>query len=276
MNVGSVFSGVGGIDLGLERAGMSIRWMCEQDEYCRRLLRQHWPSTPISSDIRHLRGESLEAVDLICGGFPCQDLSVAGKGAGLAGDRSSLWYEMLRLVREMRPRWVCAENVPALRARGADQVLSGLEAEGYACWPLVVGARHAGAPHRRDRVFIVARRDDMADADGEPIRDQPKRDQWGRRRERTPECGDTEPRNPGATDMADGDRRNSWPARPGEAQHPWEAPRVLESPMGSATARLPKDVARWRRTALKALGNSVVPQVAEAIGRAILAADHGQ
>lgn len=141
---------------------------CEIEPACRFWLRQHWPDEPIFEDVRALTGEVVlercGAVDLVAGGFPCQDISSAGKGAGIEGERSGLWFELLRIVREVRPRWVLVENVPALRTRGADVVLAGLEAEGYACWPVVVGADDAGAPHRRKRVWIVAH----AARDGQP------------------------------------------------------------------------------------------------------------
>ncbi len=134
---------------------------CETEPFARSILRRHWPAVPCFPDIRTLSVEQLRAdgvplPDLVCGGFPCQDISSAGHGAGLDGARSALWWHMLRLVKECRPAWVLAENVPALRVRGADQLLAGLEAENYACWPLVVGAAHAGAPHRRQRAFVLA------------------------------------------------------------------------------------------------------------------------
>ena len=153
---GSLFAGIGGIDLGLERAGWEARWQVEIDDFAASVLARHWPDVPRHRDVREVGKHNLEPVDLIAGGFPCQDISVAGKGAGLDGERSGLWFEHLRIVQELRPTWVLAENVPALRTRGADTVLDGLAAAGYSCWPLVVGARHVGAPHRRDRVWIVA------------------------------------------------------------------------------------------------------------------------
>jgi len=155
----SLFAGIGGLDLGLERAGWECVAQVEIEPFARRVLAKHWPAVPRFTDVREIGGSDLPACDAIVGGFPCQDISVAGRGDGLSGERSGLWFEFLRLVQEVRPRWVLAENVPALRTRGIDTVLGGLEQEGYACWPVVVGARHVGAPHRRDRVFIVARLD---------------------------------------------------------------------------------------------------------------------
>lgn len=158
----SLFAGIGGFDLGLERAGWQCVGQVEIEPFCLAVLAKHWPHVPRWGDIRDATAESIRGryghIDAIVGGFPCQDISVAGKGAGIGGERSGLWYEMLRLIRELGPAWVVAENVPALRARGADRVLGDLEGAGYACWPLVVGADDVGAPHRRKRVWIVAYR----------------------------------------------------------------------------------------------------------------------
>ena len=161
MNVLDLFSGIGGLSLGLHWAGMRTVAFCEAGRHASAVLRRHWPGVPVYDDVRTLSAarlcvDGVPRPDLLCGGFPCQDISSAGRGAGLDGARSGLWAEMARLVAECRPSWVVAENVPALRSRGADRVLGDLEALGYACWPLVVGAAHAGAPHRRSRVWVVA------------------------------------------------------------------------------------------------------------------------
>lgn len=159
MNTLSLFSGIGGLDLGFERAGFTIVAQCEKDDYCRRVLAKHWPGVPCHKDVKDVGRDTVPGgVECVIGGFPCQDLSVAGKGAGIHGERSGLWWEMRRVIDEVRPRWVCVENVPALRSRGGDEVLASLEELGYSCWPLVVGAVHAGAPHERKRVFLVAHR----------------------------------------------------------------------------------------------------------------------
>lgn len=386
MSVGSLFCGIGGIDLGLERVGMEVRWQVELDEFCNRVLAKHWADVVRFRDVREVGAHNLEPVELIAGGFPCQDISVAGKGAGLDGERSGLWFEFLRVVRELRPTWVLAENVPALRTRGGDIVLAGLAEAGYSCWPLVVGARHVGAPHRRDRVWIVARRlgdTDRRDCDGgadlaqrcaegraaavgasaadvghaagagrgpawravdaresgagaldvAARADQELGNTDARRRRRQDDAVRAGRHEPVGADAAvadregggwqdegdgriggsgtgrdgaqgpvglahghghgregerrgglldgerpaqqhDADGRYRWPARPGEQQHEWEEPRTIELPVGGATSRLSERLAgRHRRAALKALGNSVVPQVVELIGRAILAAE---
>jgi DNA (cytosine-5)-methyltransferase 1 len=158
MNVGSTFSGVGGFDLGFERAGMRVLWQAEIDEWCRRVLRWHWPNAAIFDDVRAVNGEA-EPVNLLCGGFPCQDLSVAGKRAGFKGERSSLFFEFARIADELRPRWIVLENVVGLlsSAEGRDFgiLLATLAEIGYGCAWRVVDARYFGVPQRRRRVFIV-------------------------------------------------------------------------------------------------------------------------
>jgi DNA (cytosine-5)-methyltransferase 1 len=160
MRVLSLFSGIGAHDLGLEWAGFKIVGQVEIDDYCQKVLKKHWPKVPKFRDICGLSAKHIRRrcghIDLITGGFPCQDISTAGKQAGLSeGQRSSLWWEMWRLIRDLRPNWLLLENVPALRVKGSDNVLSSLEAIDYTCWPLVVGAVHVGAPHERKRVWIV-------------------------------------------------------------------------------------------------------------------------
>ena len=159
MNVGSTFSGVGGFDLGFERAGMRVVWQAEIDEWCCRVLRDHWPGATIYDDVRTV-GRSAAPVDLLCGGFPCQDLSVAGKRAGFKGERSSLFFEFARIADELRPRWIVLENVVGLlsstNGRDFGILLATLAEIGYIdlCWR-VVNARFFGVPQRRRRVFIV-------------------------------------------------------------------------------------------------------------------------
>ena len=156
LTVGSLFAGIGGFDLGLERAGMRVRWQCEIDPYCQRVLAKHWPHVTRYGDIKTVDWDSVEPVDLLCGGFPCQDISLAGKGAGLAGDRSGLWFEYAKAIAALRPRYVLIENVSALRSRGLDQVLGSLAALGYDAEWHCIPACAVGAPHRRDRVWIIA------------------------------------------------------------------------------------------------------------------------
>jgi len=160
MRIGSLFSGIGGLELGLERAGVGhVAWQVEQDAFCREVLARHWPGVDRAvQDVTTAGAHNLGHVDLICGGFPCQDVSGAGKGAGLAGSRSGLWFEFARIVGELQPRWVVVENVASGAKRWVDAVVAGLGELGYEALPIPLSAGDVGAPHRRARVFIVARR----------------------------------------------------------------------------------------------------------------------
>lgn len=156
MKVGSLFAGIGGLDLGLERAGMEIVWQVENEPYCKRVLAKHWPDVKRWDDVRTFPPEGDWSCDLICGGFPCQDISFAGKGAGIDGERSGLWSEFARIIRTLRPCYVLVENVPAILVRGLDRVLGDLAACGYDAEWSTLSACSMGAPHMRQRVFIVA------------------------------------------------------------------------------------------------------------------------
>lgn len=156
----SLFSGIGGFDLGFDRAGMMCKAQVEFDEKASGVLAHHWPNVKRYKDVRDVGKHNLPAVDLICGGFPCQDVSVAGKRAGLDGERSGLWFEYLRIVQELKPRWVVIENVPGLLSSngGADfaVILQGLAKCGYCVAYRVLDSKHFGVAQRRHRVFIVA------------------------------------------------------------------------------------------------------------------------
>lgn len=214
---------------------------CEIEPWCRAILAERWPGVPIYSDVRTLSGAQVGSADVICGGFPCQDISEAGKRVGIEGQRSGLWREMLRLVREVRPRWVVVENVRALRYRGYDRVRADLAAAGYACWPLVVAAIHVGAPQERARSWVVANAD-HARLQG-AIR---KRQSHAAGPERA--ASRREPVRPAG---------GHWPPGPGAVA---DIPRMADGPAD-------------RVDRLKALGNCVVPDIPEIIGRAILEAE---
>lgn len=155
LTFGSLFAGIGGFDLGFERAGLECRWQVEIDDYATKILEKHWPKVHRERDIRECNSDNLERVDCIIGGFPCQDISYAGRGAGLAGERSGLFFEAVRLVRELQPRAVVLENVAALLTRGMDRVLGTLAEIGYDAQWHCLPAAAVGAPHIRDRVFII-------------------------------------------------------------------------------------------------------------------------
>lgn len=296
MKVLDLFSGIGGFSLGLQWAGMQTAAFCEIDPYCRKVLAKHWPTIPIHEDIKELNGEQYsEAVDLVCGGFPCQPFSLAGKRAGSSDDRA-LWPEMLRVIREVQPTWVIGENVVGIINMELDSCLADLEGEGYACQTFDIPACGVDAHHIRHRIWIVAH------AGGDGVRVQPGRGSgengtkaaWpfdsgedvanaGCRNGDT--RGDVEtgelPAKRGipATnterrgDLSDADRagrEEQWWTEPvrteqfaAQCESRWEPePSVCRVAHG-----IPNRVDR-----LKGLGNAVVPQIVEAIGRLILRA----
>ena len=230
----------GGMDLGLERDGMECAWQVEIDDYCKRVLTKHWPDVQRHSDIRDCGRHNLAPVDLICGGFPCQDISNAGKRAGIDGERSGLWSEFHRIICELRPRYVLVENVAALLNRGIERVLGDLAASGYDAEWDCLPASAVGAPHLRDRLFIIAYSQGLKT--GGAFAQHSKRETSERWALKTPPAR-------GRTGL------------PGVAD--WgSTPAVCRVDDGISV-----NVDR-----LAVLGNAVVPQVAEWIGRRILEA----
>jgi DNA (cytosine-5)-methyltransferase 1 len=153
---GSLFSGIGGIDLGLEMVGMKPLWQCEINKFCRELLSKRWPDLKLYGDIGDI-DEKTPRPDVLCGGFPCQDISTANtKGKGLDGSKSGLWFEFYRVIRILRPRYVLVENVANLVNKGLDRILQGLAEIGYDAEWQVLSAAQFGAWHLRRRIFIVA------------------------------------------------------------------------------------------------------------------------
>ena len=161
LRYGSLFSGIGGIDLGMDMAGFECAWQVEIDDYCREILKAQWPNSKRYRDIFKVKGEELEPVDILCGGFPCQPVSLAGKRSGVDDERW-LWDEFYRLICDLRPRWVVAENVPGLLSANSGRAFAGvlrdLAKSGYdVVWDVFPagGPGGVGAPHKRARVFIV-------------------------------------------------------------------------------------------------------------------------
>jgi len=150
-----LFSGIGGFALAAHWAGFKTEVFCERDEFCQKVLNKHWPAVPVISDIRDFDGSDYRGADLLTGGFPCQPFSTAGKRQGEADDRF-LWPEMLRVISEARPTWIVGENVSGIISMALDGVLADLESEGYATQAFVIPACAVNAPHKRDRVWIVA------------------------------------------------------------------------------------------------------------------------
>jgi DNA (cytosine-5)-methyltransferase 1 len=275
LRVLDLFSGIGGFSLGLERTGgFETVAFCEIEDYPRRVLAKHWPGVPIYDDVRTLTADTLRrdgiAVDVICGGFPCQDISIAGRGAGLVGERSGLWREYARLVGELRPRFVLVENVAALLSRGIGDVLGDLAALGYDAEWHCIPAAAVGAPHHRDRVWIVAY------AEREQLRQQPGR--WdgagwpgaalaaidGEPGEMADANGGDEHGRPGHVQMGWGAFASEIADAGHAAGDEWAAEPAIRRVVNGVPNRLER---------LTGLGNAVVPQIPELIGRAILKAE---
>lgn len=157
IRIGSAFSGIGGFELGLERAIPNSKtvWQIEQNPFCQKILRKHWPDANIYDDVREVGAHNLEPVDIFCAGFPCQDISVAGKGEGLDGEKSGLWWECFRLISKLRFPIIVLENVSAVTFRGGREVVGSLTSIGYDTEWQVISARMFGAPHIRKRWFLV-------------------------------------------------------------------------------------------------------------------------
>lgn len=294
VTIGSLFSGIGGLELGLELAlgdgGFDVEtiWQCERDEWCRGILARHWPAAVCYDDVRAV-GADAPRVDVLCGGFPCQDVSVAGKGAGLAGERSGLWGEFARVARDLRPRILVVENVSALACRGIGTVLGDISEAGHDAVWFDLRASDVGAPHRRERIFIVAWRRDVGHSDG-----------GGRGAQRIAGVGAevgrrgahpvaaTTPANTGALAtprrLAAGGVDRPWvggspdglPRRLDIIAHEWPAKRGTAQPEGEpprATPQPPSGSPSWRerKRRLMAYGNAVAPQCGYAVGCVVAA-----
>lgn len=300
LTFGSLFAGIGGFDLGFERAGMVCEWQVEINPFCQRVLSKHWPEVNRYGDIRECGAWNLSAVDVVCGGYPCQPHSIAGKRKGAADDRD-LWPEYRRIIAELRPRWVVGENVPGIRTTILDQVLSDLDGLDYATGTIVVPACAFDAPHIRERVFVLAHAERSERGQGEPAGNvtdwetagrieatgwigasgadggaryvaDAERGGWngrtgqsGKRRGVEPENGGSavDAPNPGGAGLSQS--KPEWEYAGPIAQCNWWA---VEPPVGRVAHGVPGRVDR-----LRALGNAVVPQAIEWIGRLLIAAD---
>ena len=269
MTFGSLFAGIGGIDLGLERAGWECKWQVEIDPYCQKVLAKHWPDVARWDYVTTFPPDGRWSVDLIAGGFPCQEISVSGKREGIGGKRSGLFYEVVRIAERLRPRFILLENVSALLVRGMGEVLRELAAIGfYAEWHCVPAAAF-GAPHRRDRVFILAHTKHNGCA-------------WHGTNEHKCECkkmgGHQQSRRDGGDrDVADtassGLQRSREPEHAGDYTPFAEGQTIdtiyerfthfwcIEPEVGRVAHGVPSRMDR-----LRGLGNAVVPQVAEFFG----------
>jgi len=284
-----LFSGIGGFSLGLKRAGMETIGFCEIDPFCRKVLAKHWPDVTIHTDIRRLDGKDYKGrAEIICGGFPCQPFSQAGKRRGTEDDRH-LWPEMLRIISEVRPTWVIGENVIGIVKMELDSILSDLEGEGYQTRAFIIPACGIDAPHKRDRVWIIAHANSEGESDG-PINEGPRprqlelmadpnsgfstvtqqavqagratiissskdvADSESERVQRLWSSGEQKPHTYGGQKLSLCGSERPEPAY-------WEA----EPGMGRVVDGIPNRVDR-----IKGLGNAVVPMVVEVIGNAIM------
>lgn len=260
LTIGSLFSGIGGLERGLELAGLGpVVWQVERDPFCREVLAKHWPEARRFTDVRSVGSSNLAAVDVVCGGFPCQDVSLAGANEGLAGARSGLWFEYERIIGEVRPRFVVIENVCGLVRRGLDVVLEGLWSLGYEVEGTRIRASDLGAPHRRERLFLLAH------AHGERVRLEPERGQSNaskrgnaepldaRQARRMARATERRGRKKGARKGAD--------AREGDSLRAWAAQ--------SDVCRVAHGVPDWLER-LRSLGNAVVPPCAAIVGARVM------
>jgi DNA (cytosine-5)-methyltransferase 1 len=254
--MGSLFAGIGGFDLGFERAGFKTLWQVEIDPYCQKVLAKNFPEAERFGDIRECGGHNLKPVDVICGGFPCQDISNAGLGAGIEGERSGLWSEMHRVIRELRPRYVLVENVAALLGRGMGRVLGDLAAIGYDAEWQGVPAAAVGAPHIRDRVWILAYPgQELGNHDG-----------------REPDGWKCDVMLPQGNDGTETQRRKDWELVslvPGVHQRVAEDWWIHQSSVARTTNGVSRQLVDARNGAL---GNAVVPQIPEMFAHRIRAA----
>ena len=278
MNVLELFAGIGGMGLGLERTGMTVVGQVEIDPFARSILDKHWPEVPKHDDVRTTvawwRSAARPYVDVIAGGYPCQGESLAGKRRG-TDDARWLWPDMARVIHALRPRYVIGENVLGHRTGGLRFVLRDLERLGYTARSGIVAASEVGAPHRRQRIFTIG---ELADTECEP------RDAW-----RVGDSGESTGRRdsdrggvrPDGLANAGGERRGSGRSKRGmEAGQPAIVTRgagtvavgsswwAVEPPIRRVAYGVPGRVDR-----LRTLGNAVVPQVAEFVGRLLLSGD---
>jgi DNA (cytosine-5)-methyltransferase 1 len=276
LRIGSLFAGIGGFDLAARRVGWTTAWYSEIDPFACRVMAKHFPEAKNLGDVRAISYP--EPVDVLCGGFPCQDVSLIGKGAGLAGERSGLWREFKRIIKEIRPRFVAIENVAALRTRGLDQVLRDLDALGYWWEWHCIPAHYVGGPHRRDRVWIVARRIKSA---AECPECEACGDAWFD--DHGMHYGECPCLGPGivADCISEGLEGHAWDGHVEGLSQPFGStgpeslrlrirPPVERWPAEPAVGRVAYGLpARLVRDRLTAYGNAIVPQIAEMIFRAI-------
>ena len=246
---GSLFAGIGGFDLGFERAGIEAKWQVEIDPFCQKVLAKHWPTVKRYGDIRECGKHNLEPVDIISGGFPCQDISRTGFRIGIGGERSGLWSEMFRVVCELRPRFVCVENVAGILDGGAGRVLGDLASCGYDAEWQSLPASAFGAPHIRERIWFIAYpRSKSGDVEGTSLDGQDDAEQGSQSPAwRTQDIFGYKP--PMVGRVLERSRKDKWDAQSRMARSSYELPCHMDR--------------------LRSIGNSVHSGISEWIGKRI-------
>jgi DNA (cytosine-5)-methyltransferase 1 len=305
VKIGSLFAGIGGFELGIERAipNSETIWQVEQNPFCQSILSKHWPKAKIYNDVRDITINNVEPVDVLLGGFPCQDISTAGKQKGVKdGKKSSLWWEMWRIIGDIRPRVVIMENVANIIRLGGPDVVGSLTKIGYDCEWTIVSARQFGAPHLRERWFCVAYSESARwESHGRSTQKSQKEEKtW------------SNPRNVGQQSIGDGAK---WPfttAHTNSQRHQTSQNQSIQfeiqgegilskSPGGAIPQRIPtgtnttgghwsrckdqpiicgvddgipnwldRDTKREHNQRLQALGNAIVPQCSQWVGEQVL------
>jgi DNA (cytosine-5)-methyltransferase 1 len=264
LTVGSLFSGIGGLDLGLERAGMRVIWQSEIDDYASKVLKKHWPKVPNYGDIKTINWADVPPTDVICGGYPCQPFSLAGERQGEKDERH-LWPWVRDAISHIRPRYVILENVQGHLSLGGTTVVREITELGYICEWRIIPATAVGAPHRRNRMFIVAY------PAGKYGNGRGSSQRSGTSTQRETVQGQT---GRSVSDMADSSSAR-WSGRRGAFESDNEEIRRHVARSAQNWANEP-DVGRMaygvprRMDRLKGLGNAVVPQVAEYVGRLVI------
>ena len=267
LKVLDLFSGIGGFSLGLESLGQfETIAFCEKDKFCQKVLQKHWSNIPIIDDVRRINGKEIKA-DVVVGGFPCQSISIAGKQKGKDDDRF-LFPEMLRVIKEVKPRWIIGENVQNLinisNGTILREIIEGLEAENFEVQCFSISASSQGAWHKRERIWIVANSNDRLSI-GKDKKIQTRRntinngsssnvpntDKFGTQVQTQ--------RQHSSIEMFGGSSKKNW----------WQTQSELCGVPNGVSYELDKD----RANRVKALGNSIVPQIAREIGKAIIAAE---
>ena len=268
MKAGSLFAGIGGFDLGFQWAGIETVWQVEKDEFCQKVLAKHWPESKRYGDIygfiEEIKREKVEPVDIIAGGFPCQPFSQAGKRKGQGDDRY-LWPAMVEVISLLRPAWVVGENVAGILNMGFENMLSELESQGYRTESFIIPACAVNAPHRRDRVWIVAHTDSHAPDTG-CFRPQEHEKQTAGCEQYNKDAPDTRhQRLQGSKRAGTHEKRQAAHGPAPERNSAWDEPWIEAATRFCGI----HDGVPNRAHRLRALGNAVVPQIPYIIGKYI-------